>query len=319
MKYMIAVAGPLARGTLGRMGTFQRRSGYLVEAATMIALKLALGACILAATLAVATARAETVNCTPISALPAIISSSGVYCLRSDLSMGQTSGAAITIDANDVVLDLNGHVIDGSGAGAGTWAIGILIYEPHNQVTVRNGTVRGFLVGVVCTTDDIPIRGPVIASVESIRALNNTGTGISLEGYGHTVRGNVVMGTGGTSHGAHATGIAIGGVLIEVSNNDVVATYAGSDGTAVGISTDYNGGHLIERNRIAFGNMGAEGTSYGIFIHNENLSLVIANSVSQFTYGVHSGSSGVDVKYRNNLTTGVTTPYTGGTNAGGNF
>ena len=94
-------------------------------------------------------AQGETVDCTPITTLPATISTQGIYCLTGNLAAPSTfgSGHAITIDANNVTLDLNGWKLGGQAAGAGTLAIGI--YSLANNVTVKNGIVRGFYYGVL--------------------------------------------------------------------------------------------------------------------------------------------------------------------------
>ena len=79
-----------------------------------------------------APARAETVNCTPITALPAIITVQGIYCFTGNLSTAITSGSAIDIQTNNVVLDLNGFKLGGLGAGLGTNAVGIHALDRQN-------------------------------------------------------------------------------------------------------------------------------------------------------------------------------------------
>src|SRR5262245_25969852 len=60
--------------------------------------------------------------------------------LDSDLSCG---GDGIIIGAPNIRLNLNGHTVSGSNAGTG-------INNPsgHDGITVRNGTVQGFFVGI---------------------------------------------------------------------------------------------------------------------------------------------------------------------------
>src|SRR5262245_13223909 len=53
-------------------------------------------------------AQAETTLCTPITSLPATITVQGIYCLTSDFSVNMATGSAVTIDTNNVVIDLNG-------------------------------------------------------------------------------------------------------------------------------------------------------------------------------------------------------------------
>jgi hypothetical protein len=64
-----------------------------------------------------AMARAEVVNCTNIATLPFTVTSPGIYCFNASLAYPAASGIAINIASDDVVLDLNGHVLDGSAAG----------------------------------------------------------------------------------------------------------------------------------------------------------------------------------------------------------
>jgi len=68
----------------------------------------------------------------------------------------------------------------------------------------------------------------------------------------------------------------------------------------------------VEKNRAAASGV----TSAGIFLESGASVLVMNNRMTGLTSGiVFSTSTG---KYRDNLTSGVGTPYTGGTNAGGN-
>src|SRR5262245_41245669 len=158
--------------------------------------------------LGAAAARAETTQCTPVTSLPAVITVQGVYCLTGDLSISITSGIAIEIAANNVVLDLNGHKIGGLGAGLGTTVLGIVAYSRQN-VTIKNGSLRGFLVGIYLydsffyTTS----QGHVI---EDIRADQNTFVGFWTMGRGLIIRNNLVVATGGTtSRGPEADAYAM--------------------------------------------------------------------------------------------------------------
>ena len=63
--------------------------------------------------------------CTVIATLPYTITAQGRYCLSTNLSTAITSGAAITINSDFVVLDLRGFKIGGGSAGPGTLAHGV--------------------------------------------------------------------------------------------------------------------------------------------------------------------------------------------------
>ncbi|MFP5238193.1 MAG: hypothetical protein ACLGQW_00025 [Acidobacteriota bacterium] len=77
---------------------------------------------------------------TKIKSLPYTITSPGLYYLGGNLSYS-AAGYAITISANDVVLDLMGFELLGNPASHG-------IHVNNNSVVIRNGAVRGFDTGV---------------------------------------------------------------------------------------------------------------------------------------------------------------------------
>lgn len=99
-------------------------------------------------------------NCTPIPiSASATIKDPGVYCLTQDIK------GSITLEANDIELNLNGHRVDGGGA---PYAIHSF---QHKNLTVKNGAVingGGLAIGFsVC--DGVSIEN--IDVYESDRAL----------------------------------------------------------------------------------------------------------------------------------------------------
>ena len=96
--------------------------------------------------------QAETVNCIAITSLPAVITVQGIHCFTGDLSTAQTSGNAIDIQTNNVVLDLNGFKLGGLAAGTGTHATGIHALNRQN-ITIKNGTIRGFSTGITLSNN----------------------------------------------------------------------------------------------------------------------------------------------------------------------
>jgi hypothetical protein len=58
-----------------------------------------------------------------------------------------------------------------------------------------------------------------------------------------------------------------------------------------------------------------DGTAYGIFVVGVD-ALVVNNRITDSMVGIQFGASGG--KFRDNLTTSVTNPYVGGTDAGNN-
>ncbi|MFF4189767.1 right-handed parallel beta-helix repeat-containing protein [Nonomuraea sp. NPDC001831] len=107
-------------------------------------------------------------SATLMSANPAEATTTAVACgdvlttdttLTADLTC---PAGALTIGADDVDLDLNGHTITGSGTGNGLKATG------RQGTTVRNGTITGFTYaiyidygGAVLTATDVRLLAPV--------------------------------------------------------------------------------------------------------------------------------------------------------------
>jgi hypothetical protein len=231
----------------------------------------------LALTLSAGPAQAETTYCTPIASVPIIITVQGIYCFTQHLNSGSTTGNAIDIQTNNVILDLNGWKLGGLAAGSGTQANGVFADNRAN-ITIKNGTVRGFYQGIRLDDSSGASLGHV---VEYIRADQNTHVGIEVGGRGNLIRNNQVVATGGSTFNLQALGIRASGTGTRVLNNDVIDTYSLDASQAEGI-------YLIASN-----------------------ALVVNNRITNASVGIHFAGSG---KYRDNLTTGVSTPFVGGTN-----
>ena len=231
-------------------------------------------------------ARSETLNCTPVTTVPVVITAPGVYCLTDDLGTTTVSGSAIEIQTNNVVLDLNGFKLGGLAAGSSTGADGIFA-DGRRNITIKNGTVRGFYRG-------IRLLGNANV-VEDIRAEQNWSIGIIVTGSlsGNIIRNNLVVSTGGSTLAGQpdvsADGIFVAGDGVRVLNNDVINTFKQGSGVATGIHFGPGDNGLAVNNRIT-------GADKGLF----------------FDVPVSIG------KYRDNLTFDVATPFTGGTSVGTN-
>lgn len=234
--------------------------------------------------------RAETVNCTAITSLPTTISAAGVYCLKKDLTApSPLSFSAITISSDNVVLDLNGFTLTGTGPQV-SHDVGISCTQCRN-VTVKNGTIAGFNAGIEL--------GQLLPSrcrnnvIEDIRAVRQTRVGILAAGASILVRNNLVLQTHGDTTSAEYHGIAVQGVGIRVLNNDVSAVrHPNGTGAAIDIVTG------------------------GEFTRPAN-NFAVNNRISNADLGIRFFES--EGKYRDNITLDVTTPYIGGTDIGDNF
>ncbi|MFN2607601.1 MAG: right-handed parallel beta-helix repeat-containing protein [Acidimicrobiales bacterium] len=106
-----------------------------------------------------------------------------------------TSGPALIVTADNVVLDLGGHTITGHGA-ASAGAPGILLRNVKG-VTVRKGTITGFGAGVAIAGGANNVVQNVTVSANVGEPDGDYGDGITLsDSNGNTIQGNTVKGNG---------------------------------------------------------------------------------------------------------------------------
>ena len=257
-------------------------------------------------------ARAETTNCTAITSLPAVIDTQGIYCFTGHLSTADTSGNAIEITTNNVVIDFNGYKLGGLGGGAATYANGIYAYQRKN-ITIRNGSIRGFYRGI-WLHDSSSYTASSGHLVEDINADGNTFVGIMVAGTGNTVRNNRIVSTGGSTNFMYAYGIVVYGPGVRVLSNDITDVAAQSTAHSKGIYLISCSNTVVEGNRIN-DLTSPSGYTYGIFMLNSTYVTSSENRVSGVAdYGiVYNSSTGL---YMGNIVSGATTPFSGGTAAG---
>jgi hypothetical protein len=132
---------------------------------------------------------ATNVPATAIDSLPYTISSPGNYYLTKDLTTSLSAGAAITITASGVTLDLNGRTLHGGLAGSASF--GILVANQTN-VIVQQGTIDNFGVGVYWAPGAYDVNAKNL--VENVH-FNNNGIGVwSLSGLSNWVKQCVIDG-----------------------------------------------------------------------------------------------------------------------------
>ena len=145
--------------------------------------------------------------------------------LESDLSCPAGS-TALSIGADGVVVDLNGHTISADSLGGGT---GIANTDGSHDVVIRNGTLSGFATGILLDS----------ASDNRLARLNipfARGNGVLISGG----QRNVVRDSTISSRGA---GIDVrGSHVMRIVGNTVTATVSG---TAMSLETGFS---VIARN-----------------------------------------------------------------------
>ena len=156
---------------------------------------------------------------TEITSLPYTISSSGSYYLGGDLS---STGVGITVNADNVTIDLMGFTITGPGSGSDN---GIYIGGRSN-VEIRNGTVTDFGASGIASS------GAELIQAINIRSISNSWAGILLSGTGNRIINSTA------AYNANA-GLYLnnGGTIINSTayNNQFIGIYlSGNGGTVIG-------------------------------------------------------------------------------------
>ena len=137
---------------------------------------------------------------------------SGSYILTKNLRI---SGDCIIVAADNVTIDLDGYTIEGDGTGQGIGDADV----PRQDVTIRNGTVKSFYVGIGFAKPGG--EHSVRTVVERIRAIGNTFFGI--RSGRHSVVRDCVVSDNGTSGMFVAGGLIIGNTVLNNNSTGILA------------------------------------------------------------------------------------------------
>lgn len=252
---------------------------------------------------------AATVVARSITKVPFTITQPGTYVLRKDLAYGINGGTAITIAANNVILDLGGRVLSNTapqdmdnqanGINLGPGAV--------DRVTVRNGTVRGFAINVNLYTPEDTGR----FVVENVVSEDAGYIGLRLFGASIRVANCTVLNTGYKAAGVVTFGISAYGRDVVVHGNTVNNLQRISL-NSYGINVTALESGLVKDNLVSTSTQGTTGISLAVNSSADG-SFAEGNYISNFVTGLDFPSGG---KYRGNLTRGCTTAFSGGTAVG---
>ena len=259
-------------------------------------------------------------NCTGfITSLPATISTQGTWCLKQDLSTAITSGEAITVNANNVILDCNHFKLGGLAAGLTTFVDGVYTND-HFNVTVRRCSIRGFFRGILFLSTTGSSGGGHV--IEDNRFDGNTFGGAVIMGDGSVIRRNRIYNTGGSTVQAAAYGV-YSVFSIDIFDNIIagVASTNGDNGWASGIravspiSTRTIGNAI--RGVVADGTGNAEGISIQTDDHVVIRSNDLAGDAAAGSRGI-TCAFGANSSARDNVISGFASPIVICTDGGGN-
>lgn len=193
-----------------------------------------------------------------VASLPATLNAPGTWCIQANLATAQASGNSIAVQVDNVTLDCNDFLLDGSGAGDASTNVAIYAQDRRN-VTVRNCRFKGFYRGVL-------IQGAIGGGhlVENNRFDGSLYRGIDLEGDASIIRRNRVYNTGGA---VDPSGIAFASA-VDVRDNvvDGVSAKTGGGGNAFGISGLSTASGSVSGNRIR--GLDADGSGLPLGITN---------------------------------------------------
>ncbi len=187
---------------------------------------------------------------TEIDSLPYTITQSGSYYLGQSLSFAGP-GDGITIEADDVDIDLNGFELDGGSVGGTGITISISGYD---TVTVHDGQVRDWAWG-------IDLRWGDRHHVYNVTVEGNTNTGVRV-GDSSIVRNVIAVGNGTgieawwnckltncVANNNANYGIAAGGSHVsdsEASHNGGTGIHLSGGSVLIGSVANENGEHGVE-------------------------------------------------------------------------
>ena len=231
----------------------------------------------------------------PISDFQTNLTVPGSYYLVTNLFSGTNANDAINIRTNihDITIDLNGFSIISTNPAGGASPVAVRISEGTN-VVVKNGQILGFDRGVRA---EGLFRGVI---VENLHVLGCRRAGIEADGIAGdatqtvTVRNCVVEQVDGTGEGAS---VSCDGIVV-LNCTGVVQNCVIRDIAAVGT-----------------------GSSSCINAFSPTNTFIDNNFFSNADVGLKMSGGGTRVVYRNNLTAGCGTAFsgTGGVDRGGNF
>jgi parallel beta-helix repeat protein len=214
-----------------------------------------------------------------LTVLPAQVSAAQVSCgevitqdTKLDNDLINCPGSGIVIGADDIDLDLAGHVVDGApGSGSGVDDSG-----SYDGLTVTNGTFQQFDLGIhvyeaahvtvskvaVADTFDnwmLFTRSPYCV-IEKSTGVGSGGAIDLLESENCLVQKNTVFATSS-------------GILLFKTNHSTVRMNSATGGSRAGIELGTANDNLVEKNSTS-------GSTYGIFVFDSDRNVVRANDMN---------------------------------------
>ncbi|UHQ18839.1 hypothetical protein LVB87_11670 [Lysobacter sp. KIS68-7] len=208
-------------------------------------------------------------SCTTITAVPAVISAPGKYCLASDFTINSTTAKAININASDVTLDCDGHTLKNAATANNGTSAGIYIGNRNNIVVKNCRVIGGFQNGIDLFQTNTQPNKNYYVQIRDNYVAGPFWHGIRAYGSALEVTGNKVYDVGGQVN-TYAIGIRLGGSTSGfrqhiVRDNLVVGTNSPAS-AAYGIFSDGSLSSVYAQNVVAGTSASAGKVTYGMYI-----------------------------------------------------
>ncbi|MBA2858343.1 parallel beta-helix repeat protein [Methanococcus maripaludis] len=211
-----------------------------------------------------------------------VINTPGTYYLNSSIIDTGIGGTAITITCDDVVLDGNGYIINGTG----TESYGIYARGPYTNITLKNLNITSFQYGIY------------LENVENSILKNNTASSNSICGIYLEYSSNNVL-TNNTAHLNKDDDIYLksSNIYLVSSNNNTIT------GNNVSLNSEY-GIYLknSDTNTITDNNASSN-YYYGIYLDSSEGNTITNNTASSSNYGIVLSSSSNNNTITSNIIT----------------
>lgn len=192
----------------------------------------------------------------------------------------------VVIRADRVRLDLQGYALCGA-EGPGSRTAGIYIAHGCRDVRIENGTISGFMYGVLADDGLSGERSSRVA-LRRLALSGNTFRGALLFASHSTVEDCIVSDTGGTTvhEDAYVFGIEVRGDHARVCRNVIHDFYSPGLGESVGISLSDEGdaASSVESNVVVNTRLPEAGRAFGAWVRNR--AMVRRNVFINLTYAI---------------------------------
>ncbi len=213
------------------------------------------------------------------------LSASGYYYLTQDI----TSGSGITIGANNVTLDLNGHSLTSTAYG---------VYSPgHTNVRITNGSISASNSGINIAS----LPAGAFVQVDHVRIISAVNYGIEVVGPSTGMRAQAIIEANTIVTVNPGNGIELDYLTGSRIQGNTVTSIFKTSGNGIGISISYS------MNSLVCDNVCGGSGSHGIYLYgctgiqvtrnacaSNALSGIMASSCygCSFTWNVLSSNAG---------------------------